>query len=84
MTDAPTRPTLALDAKRPRKDEIRSAIKLLRSEAAKQRNYAMGDDKRVETSPFAADFLKWAARHRANADRWEKVALWMEAMCNDR
>lgn len=68
--------------KRPRKDEIASAAKLLRAEASKQLDYAVGDRQRakkfsVERPSIADACLVTAAQHEARAARWTKVADWM-------
>lgn len=77
---APANANLEPTAKRPRIDEIRSAAKCLRQEAAKLRSYARGHRERAEKSPeapWAGGVKKLAERYDKAAERYERVAAWM-------
>lgn len=69
--------------KRPRKDEIASVVKHLRSEAVQERNYAKGDLERMQASAYPESCAKSAKQHADKADRFEKVANWIMADADD-
>lgn len=74
--------------KPPRKDELRSAAKVLTMEATKYRNYADENDKLAATRRESGreENAKWleddAIKKRKKADVWEKVAAWMTTPAN--
>lgn len=73
---------LPTPSRRPRKNELAAAARLLRDEAARQRKYAAGDLVRAEKMPsgeMEAYCRKSAGQHVKRAERWEKVAAWMES-----